>query len=78
MKVFCEMHQMVSDTGRSFVNVMRDDSGKVGVWGNKQNAVLAIRKNAWELWVFDSPGHENEWWADHSDEYDKLVEISNV
>jgi hypothetical protein len=77
MKVWADVHQLTSD-GTAFINVNKNNSGQVGVWGMKSLTILALAKNRWTIINFDSQEYLNEWWAGHSDEYDKLVYLETI
>jgi hypothetical protein len=77
MKIWANIHQLTSD-GTAFINVNENNFGQVGVWGMKHLSILALAKNRWTVINFDNQDYLNEWWAEHSDEYDKLIYLETI
>lgn len=76
--MMADIHQIQSNTGCAFVNVETSTSGSVGVWGNKSNTVLALKKSYWFVYTFESDEHLSEWWQENAKEFDKLILVEEL
>jgi hypothetical protein len=74
---FVKVHQLQSDTGKSYLNVGRDTDMSLEVWGSTyQNPVyLALRGQNFFLFIFDNKDVAEEWLREKSGDYYNIVEI---
>jgi hypothetical protein len=81
MNANVNIYQINSDSykPKTFLNVDHTD-GYVGVWGSsyKQTTVIAFYKGNFFLYQFESPEYYVEWYDQHKDEFEKIIDIESL